>query len=69
MMKDVSTWSKDDLEWGLVGCAHDMDHALEMIIDAENEEEASKAGKEYMDVVLTHHAYQNELNRREKEGE
>lgn len=62
--KPLDEWSDEDLEWGLVGCAHDMDNALEMIIDAEDEEEAEKAGEEYLDVVATRAAYELEIENR-----
>lgn len=68
-MKDVSDWSDDDLEWGLVGCAHDMDHVLEKIIDAENIKEALSAIEEYEEVTSTRKSYELEIERRKSKGE
>ena len=64
--KPLNEWTTDDLEWGLVGCGHDMDNAIDMIINAKEYHRAKKAGEEYANIVATRSAYELELNNRKE---
>lgn len=63
----LSEWTDEDLEWGLVGCAHDMDHALDLIKKADDESDAYAAGLEFLNVMATRAAYKKEQFRRWEE--
>lgn len=67
MGKPLNEWSQDDLDWGLVGCGHDLDNALEMLKDANTLKDAKAASKEYMDVWKCSERYEKEIKRRMKE--